>query len=72
MRITIDPNSKSPIYIQIVDFVIAQVEAGRLAYNTKLPTVRQLAKQLDLAAGTISKAYLTFMLQKIPKQHVQK
>ena len=57
MRITIDPNSKSPIYIQIVDFVIAQVEAGRLAYNTKLPTVRQLAKQLDLAAGTISKAY---------------
>jgi len=55
--IQIDFNSKKPIYKQIVDQILAQIKAGTLHPGDRLPTERELAQQLDIARGTVKKAY---------------
>ena len=51
------PEQGIPIYQQLVDMILAQVKNGTLAANTQLPTVRGLAEQLDVARGTVKRAY---------------
>jgi DNA-binding transcriptional regulator YhcF (GntR family) len=55
--ITIDSNAPEPPYEQVREQVRAQVEAGELSPGTKLPTVRALAADLDLATNTVARAY---------------
>ena len=55
--ITVDPNAPEPPYEQVREQVRAQVESGALAPGTKLPTVRALAADLDLATNTVARAY---------------
>jgi DNA-binding transcriptional regulator YhcF (GntR family) len=55
--VDIDPASPEPPYAQIRTQVVALVESGVLAAGTRLPTVRQLATELGVAAGTVAKAY---------------
>jgi len=57
MQFRIDNASDRPVYQQIVDQVKRDIALGRLAKEEKLPTVRQLAKQLALNPNTIAKAY---------------
>lgn len=42
---------------QIRDQLRGLVASGRLAADERLPSVRQLAKDLDVAPGTVAKAY---------------
>ena len=46
-----------PIYEQIVDSVCAQIAAGILQPDDKLPSVRELAGQLSINPNTIQRAY---------------
>lgn len=55
--IQLDFQSKKPIYQQIVEQILAQVKSGELHPGDKLPTERELAAQLDIARGTVKKAY---------------
>ena len=55
--ITVDPNAPEPPYEQVRDQVRAQVETGALTPGTKLPTVRALAADLNLATNTVARAY---------------
>ena len=57
MIISVDPTLREPPYQQIWMQVVAAVATGSLAAGTRLPTIRQLAADLDLAAGTIARAY---------------
>jgi GntR family transcriptional regulator len=57
MQFRIDNASDRPVYLQIVDRVKRDVALGRLVKDDKLPTVRQLAKQLAINPNTIAKAY---------------
>lgn len=57
MKIKLDYNSEKNIYIQIADSIKKQIEAGNLRPGEKLPTVRELALELNLAKGTIKHAY---------------
>ncbi|CAM2948536.1 GntR family transcriptional regulator [Skermania piniformis] len=57
MRLSIDPRSTVPPYEQLRLAVISQVRTGQLIAGTKLPTVRALAVQLDLAPNTVARAY---------------
>ena len=57
MIISVDPTLREPPYQQIWMQVVAAVASGTLATGTRLPTIRQLAADLDLAAGTIARAY---------------
>ncbi|OKL46637.1 hypothetical protein BSR29_07405 [Boudabousia liubingyangii] len=49
--------SPEPPYSQIRVQLARQIRSGQLKPGTKLPTVRSLATQLELAAGTVARAY---------------
>ena len=55
--IVVDPSSSVPPYEQLRTRIAAQVAAGELPAGTKLPTVRQTALDLGLAANTVARAY---------------
>lgn len=57
MKLSIDQASATPPFEQIRVQVIEAVRAGDLAPGTRMPTVRALAAQLDLAVNTVAKAY---------------
>jgi len=51
------PSSGVPIYRQLIDQVQALVASGRLSPETFLPSVRQVAEELQINPMTVSKAY---------------
>lgn len=53
----INPQLDIPIYQQLVDRIRADIKTGKLSAGTQLPTVRKLADELNLAHGTIKRAY---------------
>ena len=57
MQIRIDNASDRPVYQQIIDQVKRDIALGRLNKDEKLPTVRQLARQITINPNTIGKAY---------------
>ncbi|WP_229074843.1 GntR family transcriptional regulator [Actinoplanes sp. DH11] len=57
MDITIDPASPAPPYEQVRLRIAALAAAGDLPAGTRLPSVRQLAADLNLAANTVARAY---------------
>lgn len=57
MRFTVDPGTRTPVFQQICDQVVRSVRDGVLTPGTRLPTVRQLATDLGVAANTVAKAY---------------
>jgi len=55
--VTVDPGDREPPYQQIRVQVLEAVSSGALASGARLPTIRQLATDLDLAANTVARAY---------------
>jgi GntR family transcriptional regulator len=50
-------SGSAPPTEQIRDQIQGLIAAGQLAADERLPSVRQLAKDLDVAPGTVAKAY---------------
>ena len=57
MDITIVASSPEPVYEQIVRQIQDGVASGRLEPGAALPTVRQLAGDLQLNRNTVARAY---------------
>jgi DNA-binding transcriptional regulator YhcF (GntR family) len=57
LRLTIDAGSATAPFEQVRTQIASAVAAGKLGAGTKLPTVRQLATDLGLAANTVARAY---------------
>jgi DNA-binding transcriptional regulator YhcF (GntR family) len=55
--IAVDAASSVPPYEQLVDQLTRLIAGGHLTPGQKLPTIRQLAADLTLAAGTVARAY---------------
>jgi GntR family transcriptional regulator len=53
----ISPSSGVPIYRQIIDQVRILISSGRWPEGTMLPSVRQMAVDLEINMMTVSKAY---------------
>jgi GntR family transcriptional regulator len=53
----IDPDAALPPYEQLRQQVTALVLGGALEPGARLPAIRQLAKDLGLAGGTVARAY---------------
>lgn len=51
------PSSGLPIYRQLIDQVRRHVASGRIKADDFLPSVRQVAQELEINAMTVSKAY---------------
>ncbi len=57
MIIQVNPELALPVYEQIREQVVRMVMAGTVSVGTRMPTIRQLANDLQLAKGTVAKAY---------------
>ena len=57
LAVEVDLTSSVPPYEQIRLQVQAHVSAGRLQPGDRLPTIRALAVDLGVAAGTVARAY---------------
>lgn len=57
MIVRIDPKSPVPPFEQIRMQIAMMAASGVLAVGSRLPTIRQLAKDLGLAGGTVARAY---------------
>jgi len=53
----VDPNGHVPIYLQIIQQVKNAAAAGLLAPGDKLPSVRELSKQIGINPNTLARAY---------------
>jgi DNA-binding transcriptional regulator YhcF (GntR family) len=53
----LDLHSGVPLYRQLIDQVQAGVAAGTLAVGDQLPTVRQVAVDLEINPNTVQRAY---------------
>lgn len=57
LQLEVDLASGVPPYVQIRTQVVAHASAGRLRVGDRLPTIRALATDLGVAAGTVARAY---------------
>ncbi|MGK5738264.1 GntR family transcriptional regulator [Micromonospora sp. URMC 103] len=57
LLISVDLDSSVPPYEQVRAQVAGMIGDGRLPVGTRLPTVRQLAADLNLAPNTVARAY---------------
>ena len=56
-RFSIDLHSGVPVYRQLIDQVRSGMASGSLAAGDQLPTVRQLAVDLEINPNTVLRAY---------------
>ncbi len=57
MLIRLPATSDLPLYQQIADAVVAEIDAGRVTAGEKLPAARHLAAALGVNMHTVLKAY---------------
>ena len=57
LLLEISEKSSLPKYKQIVGSVIAKIEAGKIRYGQKLPSINQISYEYLLARDTVEKAY---------------
>jgi DNA-binding transcriptional regulator YhcF (GntR family) len=57
VALRLEPGDPTPPYEQLRRQLATAIESGLLAPESRLPTVRQLAADLGVAAGTVMRAY---------------
>lgn len=57
LDLTVNRDSKPPLYRQIAEQIKTQISNGRLPANSRLPTVRGLARSLGVTRLTVQNAY---------------
>jgi GntR family transcriptional regulator len=57
LQLAIDVRDATPIYAQLERGLRAAIASGRLAAGDQLPTVRQLAVDLQVNANTVARVY---------------
>jgi GntR family transcriptional regulator len=57
VRIRLDPMAREPLSEQLRSALASRIASGRLAPGERMPTVRDLAAELEIAPNTVAKAY---------------
>ncbi|MGD8538049.1 MAG: GntR family transcriptional regulator [Candidatus Aminicenantes bacterium] len=57
MFIVIAPQNPDPMYKQVTDQIKDAIASGTLIPETKLPSIREMAKELKISMITIKRAY---------------
>jgi GntR family transcriptional regulator len=55
--VEVDPGGSTPPYEQLRTQIAALIRTGELGVGARLPSIRQLARDLGLASGTVARAY---------------
>lgn len=53
---TIDPQSATPVYVQVADILRARIQDGRLLPDRPVPSELQLQQEFGVARGTARKS----------------
>lgn len=53
----LNPDSNIPLYHQLYTYIKEEIQSGRLAKNTRLPSKRKLSQYLKISQNTIQTAY---------------
>ncbi|MBV1879888.1 MAG: GntR family transcriptional regulator [Pseudomonadales bacterium] len=56
MQLKLDPSLSTPVFQQIIDQLHFSINTGELLPGFKLPSIRQIAQENDVAANTVAKA----------------
>jgi DNA-binding transcriptional regulator YhcF (GntR family) len=65
VRIWLDRSSPEPLSEQLATAIAERIRRGSLAPGDRLPTVRALAEDLELAPNTVAKAYRALEAQEL-------
>jgi len=57
MNLTIDPEQNTPVFQQIIDQIHFAINTGELVPGHKLPSIRAVAADYEIATNTVAKAY---------------
>ena len=57
MRLSVNPNDKTPIYRQLYDQIASDVLSGTLAPGTPLPPIRTVSRELGVSMITVRSAW---------------
>jgi len=57
MEIVVDIERPEPLFAQLIEQIKQAVQTGRLHPGDPLPSIRQLANDLDMNSKTVAKAY---------------
>lgn len=57
MRLSVNPNDKTPIYRQLYDQIAGDVLSGALSPGTPLPPIRTVSKELGVSMITVRGAW---------------
>ena len=68
-RFALDLHTGVPVYRQLIDQVRAGIASGMLAAGDQLPTVRQLAVDLEINPNTVMRAYRELELGGLLETH---
>lgn len=68
-KFTLDLHSGVPVYRQLIDQVRAGIACGSLGSGDQLPTVRQLAVDLEINPNTVLRAYRELELGGLLETH---
>lgn len=60
-----DFKNEKPIYQQIVDYVCERIAAGQWAEEERIPSVRDLATQLQVNPNTVMRAYERLQMSEV-------
>ena len=63
--IFIDNRSRTPIFEQIKEQIMNLINTGELKPDDKLPSIRQLASDLDLNVNTVKRAFQELETEKV-------
>lgn len=69
VQFSIDLHSGVPVYRQLIDQVRAGIASGSLTAGDQLPTVRQLAVDLEINPNTVMRAYRELELGGLLETH---
>lgn len=50
-------------YLEVYRTIVDDIEKGYLKYNDKIPSIRKMAKQLDISKTTVESAYLQLLVE---------
>ncbi len=65
----LDPLDQAPAYVQLMRRIRLGVADGSLRPGDRLPSVRQLARRLGLAANTVGRAYAELVREGVITAH---
>ncbi|MGY4795817.1 MocR-like pyridoxine biosynthesis transcription factor PdxR [Lysinibacillus fusiformis] len=57
LEMTPNLNSEEPLYLQLYNYIKAEIQNGNISAQSKLPSQRSLAKHLQISRNTVDAAY---------------